>query len=469
MGVFAAQRRRGVTRTITVERAPPAIKSWTLKLEVRHIHLLTDTTMPQHLPPEIEEIIIDHFHNDPKTLKQCSLVSRSWAACAQKHLFNEVDFMRGSGYKMLKLWKKSFPDLSNSPACHTKLLSIEYKTSTAVKNLGFIGSFTNVTHLEVDADDCCYGPRSNVWHNLLPAVTSLCVYFSTVKLSQLFGLVYSFPSVKDLVIEGISIVYDGGHFPPSTLPEFTGTLVLDCQLKDITWTLLYLPPGSLRFRRIVWKIDSSHDKDKVKHMKNLMEKCSDTLEYIDFTYCMGGESHPFGSCDGFSTQRGFPLALDPTMTPLDLSKATKLKGVAFRLDREHMKWFTESLKTIPSEKKGFEEVLIRFAGHWDDPKSREVGGERNQQCKDFENALVRLSELGGVRTRAVWHSADEWRGEERMRNLFPEMMKRGKMESIYLGVAPSKWRPVVEERCLRLRRYNKFWERDRNPVDDRIF
>ena len=126
------------------------------------------------------------------------------------------------------------------------------------------------------------------------------MYFHTVKLSQLFGLVCSFPTIEDLVIEGTTIVNDGDDFLLPTLPEFTGTLVLNCQLNDITALLLRLPRKSLGFRRILWKIDSPHDKDKVQQMENLIDRCSGTLEYIDFTYGNGGESHPFGFCDGFS-------------------------------------------------------------------------------------------------------------------------------------------------------------------------
>ena len=143
VGVFAPQRRREVTRTITVGHGdtPCSTRYKVLDLEDRSLRPLTNTAMPQHSPPTpIEEIITNHFRNDPKTLKQCSLISKSWAACAQKHLFNEIDFMSGSG---LMQWKKSFPNPSNSPARHTKHLSI----NTVGKNrVGFIRSFTNVTH-----------------------------------------------------------------------------------------------------------------------------------------------------------------------------------------------------------------------------------------------------------------------------------------------------------------------------------
>ena len=46
--------------------------------------------------------------------------------------------------------------------------------------------------------------------------------------------------------------------------------------------------------------DSPYDESRVRHMTDLIERCSDTLEYIDFDFTTGGESHPFGFSDGFA-------------------------------------------------------------------------------------------------------------------------------------------------------------------------
>ena len=152
------------------------------------------------------------------------------------------------------------------------------------------------------------------------------------------------------------------------------------------------------------------------------------------------------------------------MTPIDLSKATKLKGVALRLEQAYIKWFTKSLETIPPRKEGLEQILIRFdvdgSNFW-------AMWERNKQIEDLDNILVRLSEPDGVRTRAVCYA---YQGMCLVEDLFPEVMETGKMKSVYFTL-PTWVRPsmVLEDRCLRLRRYDEFWEWGRHPVDGDIF
>ena len=253
--------------------------------------------------PDAWHRIIDHFHNDPKTLEKCSLVSGSWAYHAQKHLFNEIKFQ---GQSQLLLWEKDFPDPLKSPARHTKLLCLIFSQATGITeaHIGVIKSFTNVTHLKVWVGDSrYYEPGSlDVLHNLLPAVGALRVHFNfRVHLSHLFALIGLSPSIKDLDIYGRKIYNNRDDFKlPSTLPAFTGTLAIGCDLDGIMGPLLRLPPNSLRFRKIVWRFRSSYDESSVRHMTDLIERCSDTLEYIDFDLAMLGGSRPFGFFDGFS-------------------------------------------------------------------------------------------------------------------------------------------------------------------------
>ncbi|KAF9644814.1 hypothetical protein BDM02DRAFT_3067122, partial [Thelephora ganbajun] len=57
---------------------------------------LTRTTMSNpyqvHLPPEILDCIVDFLRDQPETLKQCCLVSKSWVSRARSHLFTNVEF-----------------------------------------------------------------------------------------------------------------------------------------------------------------------------------------------------------------------------------------------------------------------------------------------------------------------------------------------------------------------------------------
>ncbi|KAF9789295.1 hypothetical protein BJ322DRAFT_1000309, partial [Thelephora terrestris] len=54
-------------------------------------HTLIRTMMSNRfIPPEICDHIVDFLHDDPKTLKQCCLCSRSWVPRTRKHLFAVV-------------------------------------------------------------------------------------------------------------------------------------------------------------------------------------------------------------------------------------------------------------------------------------------------------------------------------------------------------------------------------------------
>lgn len=49
------------------------------------------------LPQESIEHIIDHLHDDSKTLQACSLTCKSWTDVSQKHLHSSVKFHSGRG------------------------------------------------------------------------------------------------------------------------------------------------------------------------------------------------------------------------------------------------------------------------------------------------------------------------------------------------------------------------------------
>ena len=65
--------------------------------------------------------IIDLLHDELETLKQCCLVSKSWVPRTRKNLFAEIEFRSESD---LESWKKTFPDVANSPACQALTLSV---------------------------------------------------------------------------------------------------------------------------------------------------------------------------------------------------------------------------------------------------------------------------------------------------------------------------------------------------------
>lgn len=259
--------------------------------------------MPEHLyrlPPEIVEYyIIDHLHDDKNSLKNCSLVSRSWVPRTRQHLFNEIGFW---GPRKLEAWKRTFPNPAVSPAHHVRSLSVPLNKVDATDYSRWIKSFDCITRLEVhDFDQDCSKHQMNVCHGLSKFVKSLRVFCnSSAGLSKFLAFVCSYPSLEDLEVKVArftdEIDEDEATFQPSTSPLFTGTLKLNCHLEDITSSLLDLP-GGLRFKKIVWKVRSPVGELGLQPVMALVERCSDTLECIDID--LKRKRGPCRSCSGW--------------------------------------------------------------------------------------------------------------------------------------------------------------------------
>ena len=76
-----------------------------------------------NIPCELLDHITDLLRDNPTSLRNCCLVSKSWVPRARKYLFAEVDFQT-TGSPRLQMWKKAFPGPSTSPAHYTKDLAI---------------------------------------------------------------------------------------------------------------------------------------------------------------------------------------------------------------------------------------------------------------------------------------------------------------------------------------------------------
>ena len=233
--------------------------------------------MSSSLPPEIYDLIVDDLHDEPTTLKKCSVVSKSWVSRARKHLFVHVEFHASKFH--VELWKKTFPDPSNSPAHHTRTLSIYGVPATTLAYVGagdWIRSFNNVVHLRVERlDQASLVP----FHGLSATVRSLRLTYTT---TEIFPFICSFPLLKDLAVVGIHYENGiGGWNTPLTSPKLTGSLDLRLMgtIRTIVHRLLDLP-GGLHFSDIT-VLFSYQDTDSVM---DLVSGCVDTLEFLTLIY-----------------------------------------------------------------------------------------------------------------------------------------------------------------------------------------
>jgi hypothetical protein len=254
--------------------------------------LWAKTTMSNpHLPPEILDHIVDLLSDNPEALKNCSLTSKSWVSRVRKHLFAHIDF-RSAGD--LELWKKTFPDPSNSPAYYTYTLFVgcpQVITEADTGEGGWIPTFFRVARLSVknklmNLDDSKI-PLA-LFHGFSPALKSLHLAFTNLPSSQISNLVLSFPLLEDLTLIGRDCSLgtdDDLHGPqaitPSTSPPFTGTLDIFLRggIQHITRQLLSLP-GGIHLRKLV--LTWVHEGDP-PWTTALVERCSHTLEFLDIS------------------------------------------------------------------------------------------------------------------------------------------------------------------------------------------
>jgi len=101
------------------------------------------------LPLETLDYIVDLLHDEPETLEDCCLVSKSWVSRPRKHLFANIALRHTAD---LEEWKETFPDPVNSPAYHARSLIIgssRFVTTADAEEDDWIRAFPRVVRLEV--------------------------------------------------------------------------------------------------------------------------------------------------------------------------------------------------------------------------------------------------------------------------------------------------------------------------------
>ena len=279
------------------------------------------------IPPEICDQIVDFLKDNPETLKQCCLTSKSWVPRTRKHLFSVVKFCSSDD---IEAWKKTFPDPSESPAHHTHTLWINCPeagiTAEAAKG-GWVQTFSRVVRFEVvgNVDASSLEVYLAAFHNTLK---SIHVASFSIPHSQVIDLIYGLPLLEDLTLRG----YDSGLdeppiiSPPSTSPALTGTLELRLiwGIARVTNRLLDLPNG-LHFCKLRLLSYSAEDFFGVG---KLVEACSDSLESLDVEHGLAGVIF-FSSPDGLGINSNFDPQVNPYPVQLTYQTRRSSKSSSF--------------------------------------------------------------------------------------------------------------------------------------------
>jgi len=351
-----------------------------------------------HLPPEIIDSIVDHLHDNSNALKESCLVSKSWVPRTRKHLFAEIKLDTEAD---LTSWKEMFPDPSTSPAHHTETLHVgclHVVTVADAEASDWIRGFSRVVNLKLDALQT-YFEGAEIFlvpfHRLSPTVKSLYVDLTVLPPSRIFNLVLSFPLLEDLILVGndTSIPIhngDGSDGFPTTIqltnsPALTGSLELQLggRIGPIVPRLLSLP-GGIRFRNLNLTLCREEDHSLVNA---LLEGCSYTLESLNISHdldCTSIDIHAHTD-----TLLLFPARSEAT--PIDLSKATRLKGVTFGIGSWSVEWVTVALRTITPEHQDLRQISIH-----------------ETHCSRFVERGAEVRRLIGVRTARLWSELDHF-------------------------------------------------------------
>ena len=346
------------------------------------------TAMSRSLPLELLDCIVDDLRDDPTALKACCVVAKSWVPRTQSHLFARVRF--DTRKHSVEEWMKIFPDPSNSPARHTRSLSIRglpVVTSPDVDIGGWIRSFRNLVRLHL---------RNFTWedheaplvpfHGLSPTVRSLRLTSTSF---EVFDLICSFPLLEDLTLT--SILPESGDAERTgrlvSSPKLTGSLGLNVRggigIPFIVRRLLDLPNG-LHFVKISV---SCRDEEDTRLATELVSRCSGTLESLTIRHL---RAFPSPSMIGLDLTTVVNVGLTG-LHFLDLSKATKLKDLTFRTRRSTIKSITMTLQTIGS--KNLQQITIHPCV---------IGAKLCQGWRDLDIMLVQLWTLHSIRPRLMY-------------------------------------------------------------------
>ena len=366
-------------------------------------------------PPEVLDLIVDHLHDEPTTLKTCCVVSKSWVPRTRKHLFARVEFDTSKSH--IELWKRTFPDPSNSPARHTHTLSIygvPIVTAADAGVGGWVRTFHNIVHLQLSPLD-----RVSLvpFYGLSPTLRSLHLTYST---SEVLDLVSSFPLLEDLALVTLSPESDpDGWNTPPTSPKLTGTLGLRTPggTRPVARRLFDLP-GGLHFS----KFHVVFSEEETESVTDLVSRCSDTLESLTVFYC------PLGAFPSSAVAGQWLTAARDIGTPevfLDLSKATKLNHLMFRQVGLSIQWITMTLQTVKS--KGIQDITICMVG----VPQELIGEAAYREWWDLDQLLVKFGTSHSIRPQVAYTAGvggEDLNGS--IPSLLPELTRRGLVDLV---------------------------------------
>lgn len=231
-------------------------------------------------------MIIDHLHEDEKTLRSCSLTCSAWVPRTRYHLFNSIVFNSRLGLGSLQAWIRVFPELSKSPATYVQSLKLNSDESALIfplpegNELEHFRSFRNVSKLTLNNVSFVSFREEHIEQfttTVRSLVLSRCKEFGH---ADLLRVVFLFPDLDNLTVGGLSGSSTPKDFVHSrTSPNFQGHLNLSGfrDLQGIVIRGLLESPGGVKFRSVV--MDCGR-KQEFGEFSLLLGRCASTLKSL---------------------------------------------------------------------------------------------------------------------------------------------------------------------------------------------
>jgi len=222
---------------------------------------------------------------------------------------------------------------------------------------------------------------------------------------------------------------DGAASEPSTPPPLTGTLELQFLRKigPIARPLLDLPNG-LRFKEFecVWNIP-----DDARWITALVERCAETLEYFHIRCRTLSKFRSLNLCDRVSNGPVVFVSAGAEVAFINLSKATRLREVGFRLLDPYDVWAGSTLKTLTPNHKDLWRISIHMVIREHANLQQIFGIDICDSWADLDHTLIQLWESNAVTTRVTYATGgDKTEARKFVEQLLPEMTRRGIVELV---------------------------------------
>ena len=302
------------------------------------------------IPPEITDEILDHLVADSgfgdydsslvqRSLRSCSLVSKSFVPSCRRHLFHTITFTMPDLFK----WIKTFPVPEESPAYYVKDLrfSLGAHFGGPKEFVEHTPWFTNAEKLTVTVDTA-FRPIDIPFFARLPqSPTSLTMEALSCQneFVHMLDVMAQLPNLENVTVSG-NFVVRVGKPRPATAPRgrFGGELrIRNGQTEKSFVNLLLEVPTGLHFTKIHVHPDCACLLQTVR----LVEACCETLVELTYMGSILGKSSPALS-DLLAPHSGSDFLLIPSIDfqgPLersfDFSNFPRLQKVTFDAHRVH--------------------------------------------------------------------------------------------------------------------------------------